>query len=225
MTTPTRLTINGYRDGVVPNQFLRRDGETDHLAILLPGMGYTCDMPLFFYAQNLLEERGADILRVEYDYGRRPDYQRFSDDEQRQCLFEDADAAYRAGTGQRAYRTVTVIGKSLGTLAMGHLLTSFREERPAATRAVWLTPLLRDDALRAQMRAASARSLIAIGSADRHYDPASLDELRAKTGVMIVVEPDADHGFDIPGDVAGSIAAVGRVIDAFARFLTTTAHD
>jgi len=82
MTTTTRLPILGYRDAAVPNQFLRQDGKTEHLAIFLPGMGYTCDMPVFFYAQNLLEELGADILRVEYAYGHRPDFQSLSNDEQ-----------------------------------------------------------------------------------------------------------------------------------------------
>jgi len=69
MTSSVRLDIRGFAGEAVPNQFIKQESEADRLAILLPGMGYSCDMPLFYYAQNVLEERGADVLRVEYAYG------------------------------------------------------------------------------------------------------------------------------------------------------------
>ena len=75
MATATTLTIHGYRDEPVPNRFLRPEGAIDHLAVLLPGFGYTLDMPLFYYAENLLLERGWDVLRVEYAYNKRPEFQ------------------------------------------------------------------------------------------------------------------------------------------------------
>ena len=75
MATSTTLTIQGYRDEPVPNRFLRPDGAIDQLAVLLPGFGYTLDMPLFYYAQNLLLERGWDVLRVEYAYNTHPEFQ------------------------------------------------------------------------------------------------------------------------------------------------------
>src|SRR5215217_6235864 len=75
MATSTTLSIQGYRDQPVPNRFLRPQGAIDHLAVLLPGFGYTLDMPLFYYAENLLLERGWDILRVEYAYNERPEFQ------------------------------------------------------------------------------------------------------------------------------------------------------
>ena len=74
MHTTESLPIRGYRDEPVPNEFLRQKGESRHLAVFLPGMGYTCDMPLFYYAENLLQDAGADVLRVEYAYGHHPDF-------------------------------------------------------------------------------------------------------------------------------------------------------
>ena len=76
MATATTLTIQGYRDEAVPNRFLRPQGAINHLAVLLPGFGYTLDMPLFYYAQNLLLERGWDVLRVEYAYNTPPNSKR-----------------------------------------------------------------------------------------------------------------------------------------------------
>src|SRR5665648_148706 len=37
-------------------------------------------------------------------------------------------------------------------------------------RCVWVTPLLRDDRLRAQIKQAKPRSLFVVGTADGHYD-------------------------------------------------------
>jgi len=212
------LAIAGYRGEPVPNTFRRQQGETARLAILFPGMGYTCDMPLFYYAENLLTEGGADVLRVEYAYGRRPDFGQAPKSEQQRWLLADATASYRAGLAQRPYQDVTLIGKSLGTLAMGHLLTT--EERSASgTRAVWLTPLLRQASLRDQVRRHGGPSLFAIGTADPHYDPALLADVQAATRGEVVVVEGADHGFDVPGDALASVHAVEQVVRALMDFV------
>src|SRR5215204_7426815 len=114
MATATTLTIQGYRGEAVPNQFLRPEGAIDHLSVLLPGFGYTLDMPLFYYAENLLLDRGWDVLRVEYAYNKHPEYQTLSAPERHQWLLADATAAWRAGLGQRSYGRAVLIGKSLG---------------------------------------------------------------------------------------------------------------
>lgn len=217
MHTTERLPIRGYRDEPVPNEFLRQQGEARHLAVLLPGMGYTCDMPLFYYAETMLLDAGADVLRVEYAYGRRPDFRDRPEAEQRRWLFADATAALRAGLGQRSYPELTLVGKSLGTLAMGHVLTA--ASLPARTWAVWLTPLLRQAGFREQMRRHRGPALVAIGTADPHHDPTLLDEVRQATGAEVVVIADGDHSLDVPGDVAASIRAVEQVIGAMQAFL------
>jgi predicted alpha/beta-hydrolase family hydrolase len=218
MASSTSLAIAGYRDEPVPNRFLRQDGVTDHLAILLPGLGYTCDMPLLYYAENLLTEAGADLLRVEYAYGRRADYRALPAPDRRRWLLADAVAASRAALAQRRYDALTLVGKSLGTLAMGHLLTT--APPPArGVRAVWLTPLLRQDDLRRQIRRYAGPSLFAIGTADPHFNPDHLEEVRAATGGEAVVLPGADHGLDVPGDPIASVHAVERVVRALQDFL------
>lgn len=219
MATAAVLPIQGYRDAPVPNRLLRPRGAIDQLAVLLPGYGYTLDMPLFYYAEHLLLERGWDVLRVEVNYGQRPDFRTIPEAERAQWLLADATAAYRAGLAQRDYDAVTLIGKSLGTLAMGHLLT-LPDPVPAPTRAVWLTPLLRVDHLREQIRRFGGPSLFVIGGADPHYDAAILADLQAATNGEAIVIDGADHGMDIPGDPGASVHALERVVEAMGRFLT-----
>lgn len=86
-------------------------------------------------------------------------------------------------------------------------------------RAVWLTPLLRDDALRGQMRRFGGPALVAIGTADPHYDPDLLADGCAAPGCSAVVVEAADHSLDVAGDPVASVRAVGRVVAALGAFL------
>lgn len=209
--------IAGYQNRPVPNRLLRHDGESDRLAILLPGFGYTLDMPLFFYAQNLLTGAGADVLRVEYAYNQVPSFGKLPPGEAGRWLAADVGAAYQAAISQRPYRELILVGKSLGTMAMGHLLTN-PDRFAGEIRAVWLTPAFRMPGLTALMARAVVPSLIIIGDADPHYDPAALAALPAAMTDHLLVIPGADHGLDLPGDVTASVAALAQAVAAMARF-------
>lgn len=217
MATTTALPIQGFRDEPVPNRFLRPEGAIDHLAVLLPGFGYTLDMPLFYYAENLLLERGWDVLRVEYAYNTRPEFQKLPKPERDRWLLADTTAAWRAGLDQRTYERVVLIGKSLGTLAMGHLLTT--ADPPPTVGAVWLTPLLTKERLRQQIQQYGGPSLFVIGTADPEFEPVVLEQVQVATIGEVVVVKNADHGMDIPGDPIASVRAVERVVEALGRFL------
>jgi hypothetical protein len=211
------LSITGYQDEPAPHTFFKQDAATNHLAIILPGRGYTAQMPLLFYPTTLLLDRSADVLRVDYAYDRQPAFEALSFDQQLRWLWGDVSAAYRAGLSQRAYQRVTIIGKSLGTLAMGHLLTT--ETLPSRVNAVWLTPLVRFEPLRQQIKQFQGRSLFVIGTADNQYDPAILEDLHQATGGEVVIVEGADHGFNVKGDVIRSIQAVEQAVRAIQTFL------
>jgi predicted alpha/beta hydrolase len=217
MYSSTTLDIHGYCGRVVPNTFFAQDYETHHLAVVFPGLGYTAHMPVLYYPRHLLLELGADTLLVEYDYRGRAGFRMPRDPDRDRWFFDDIAAACAAGLGQRPYSEVTLVGKSLGTLAMGYLLAE--EARLSRARCIWLTPLLRDDRLRAQMGRAGGHSLFVIGTADSHYDSAYLEEVRLASGGESVVIQGADHSLEIESDTVGSIRAVERTIRVMQRFL------
>lgn len=216
MPTPTTLDIAGYGDEPVPHTFLRQEQATQHLAILLPGLNYGCDLPLLYYPARLLLARGADVLRIEYASQRRADF-RSAPATAGAALFADVSAACQAALAQRPYQQLTLVGKSLGTLALGHVLTA--DARLSSARAVWLTPLLHSDSLRAQITQWGGPSLFVIGTADPYYDAARLAELQAATGGAAVVVEGADHSLELAGEVVQSLAAMTQVIQALQRFL------
>src|SRR5688500_6307733 len=175
------LDIKGHRAEPVPNTFFKQAAGSEHLVLILPGMGYTCQMPLLYYSEKLLLSMGADVLLIEYEYSHRQDFKDAPSDERERWLVADVEAAYRAAVGQGDYKRVTVIGKSIGTIAMGHLLTD--EDKLSQAQAVWLTPTLRYGEVARQIRNFSGRSLLVIGSADSHYDPDILAEIGKATGL------------------------------------------
>lgn len=214
MYTWNTLSITGYEDKPVPNTFIRQQDETSHAAIILPGLGYTAQMPLLFYIANHLLARGADVLQVNYDY--RAAFHGLDRAAQHRRIFTDAGAAYRALREQRPYARVTFVGKSLGTLAMAHLFAT--QSLPADTDALWLTPVLRDAAVRAQIAAFGGPSLLLIGTADPFYDTDILAEIGAPPTRTVVIES-ADHGLNVADDVLRSIHALETAMRAITAFL------
>jgi hypothetical protein len=212
-----KLDLKTFNNQPLPNTFFKQESGTDHLAVLLPGRGYTVQMPLFFYPALQLLERGLDVLRLDVNYSKREDFQALEMNEQFRHLFAEVVAAYQAGMAQRDYQQVTVVGKSLGTLAMGHLLTT--EALPPSVNAIWLTPLVRFDFLREQIKAFGGRSLFAIGTADPHYDAECLAEVQQATNGEVVTIEGADHGMNIAGDLSGSIKALDKIVQAIDLFL------
>ena len=217
MYSATALAITGYRDEPVPHTFLRQDKTARHVAILLPGIGYSCDLPLLYYPSRLLLARGADVLRVEYAYQQRADFRTATADEQQRWVVADVTAACQAVLSQRDYEQITFVAKSLGTLALGPVLAA--DPRLARAHAVWLTPLLRIDHVRAGIARWGGHSLFVIGTADPYYDAASLAAVQAATGGETVVVDGADHSLEVEGNVLRSLEAMMQVMRALQQFL------
>jgi predicted alpha/beta-hydrolase family hydrolase len=214
----TKLDIVGYQERPVLNTFIEQDtgAGSDHLAVLLPGMRYSNAMPLMHMHARLLAELGADLLLVDYDYERNPAFAAAPDREQLQWLQEDTLAACSVGLARGLYERVTLVGKSLGTMAMPHLLST--EPELAQAQGIWLTPVLLNMTM-GVITAVAQPSLFIIGTADRYYDPDKVDALRAMPASEVLVIDGADHSLEIPGNIRASVPLLGQVLAASAAFL------
>lgn len=213
------LPITGFDGASVPNRFLRHEGPTDLLAVLLPGMGYSNDRPLMHYAGQLVRftsPRGADVLGVDYAY------QAVTDEaELRARMAADVGAALVTAMAQRReYGSVTLIGKSIGTIAMTSVLD--RQIVGSSSRCVWLTPLLKRGDVRDRVLLHPGPSFIAIGTEDPHFDPAWLAQWQSATGGTLAIAEGGNHGLSIDRDVLRSIGLLGDVMAKLQEFLRRT---
>jgi pimeloyl-ACP methyl ester carboxylesterase len=109
---------------------------------------------------------------------------------------------------------VTLVGKSLGTYALGVVLREVA--LPADTGVVWLTPTWRDEPTFQGALASPYRALYVIGTADPVHVPDRHDQLT--NGDTVVLEG-ADHGFHVDGDILASIDGWRRVAAAVLDFV------
>ncbi|MDT8307103.1 MAG: hypothetical protein RRC07_14320 [Anaerolineae bacterium] len=216
MYTEERLQIEGYDSRPVPNLFFGQEEGTTRLAVLLPGYAYTADMPLLYYTTTLFLENGYDLLQVQYNYQRQAAFRVPVDEASRQWLLADVRAAVTQALAQGAYESVVVVGRSLGTLAMGDLLET--GGLPATTRRVWQSPLFKDQRLSEQICRHRPRSLFITGTADAHYQSPLREQVREAVPREWLVLPDARHDLEIAGSIPRTLAVMEEVICATARF-------
>ncbi len=213
-----KLDIYGYQQEPVPHTFFRQSNESSHVGIVFAGQNIRCQHPTLYYPTRELLLREADTLLV--DYSLRPAFSTFSGEQIKACIEADTIAAYQALFRDRTYQQVTLIGKSLGTLAMGHLLLTVPQM--PQVRAIWLTPLLKLPEFRTTVRRVHPRSLFIIGTEDPHYDAVELTELEKVTqGETLVIEG-AGHLLEVPGGIIPSLHVMEQIMQTIQSFFDST---
>lgn len=216
MTAITKLEIAGFTDKPVPNRLYRQEQDAARLGIVFPGLGYNSDMPLLYYPTKLLVERGADVLQLRPDYNTQ-EFLSLSGEERARQAFADATAALRAGLAERPYQHVTLVGKSIGTMALAHLLAT--ETQLAGAVTVWLTPLLRIPQVAEAAAKFRGPALYVAGTADPNHDADAMARVQKATGAETLIVEGADHSMEIRGDLLRSVAILQQVVHTIAGFL------
>lgn len=209
------LDVVGYNNQRVHNTLVVQSNPTGHLGIILPGYRHSADMADLHYAGRILREQGADLLKVEYAYY-RTDYFGQPENVQDQWISEDVFAVCNACLAFRPYTKITLIGKSLGTKAMGFLLA---DERFQKADCVWSTLPITIEWLYSRIKQIRPRSLFIIGTVDKYYIPEMLENLVIATNGHTVVIEDADHGLEIPENIPKSLIGLGQIVQALQEFL------
>jgi len=209
------LDVTGHKDARVPNTYFRQAGESTHLGIILPGYRYSADRAELHFASRILLEQGADLLRVEYAYN-QTDFMELTQSQQDDWISADVFAACNRVLSLRTYGRFTLVGKSLGTIAMGYLLADPRFQKATC---IWSTPLLSVDWLPRCIEQVRPRSLFIMGSADPHYKPEILKNLAEVTRGRLVIIEGATHPLEIPGSIPESLNMLGRIVTELEEFL------
>lgn len=210
------IDIQGHSNKPVPNRLFRNVGPANGLAILFPGLRYTCDMPLFFYPMKLMLQRGFDVLQLHTDYT-SPVFSQSSPDRQIDWMGSDAWAAVEAASNQRSYDSCLLMGKSIGTLAQSVLLLEHPDLRSNPT--IWLTPLFRLPLIEQATQQLNGPALYVAGTGDTTYDANRLDYLKHNNAAETLIFEDADHSLEIPGNLDESLVTLQKFVQGLADFI------
>lgn len=180
---------------------LLHENDPDRCVVVLPGMQYTTQAPLLWFAREVAAARGWSALEVLDSLPEGEDAFAWARDRARRALDRtEADE-------------VVVIGKSLASAAAG--LVADR-----VLPAVWLTPLLDRTGVVDDLSRAARPALLVGGSADDVWVPDAL----ADSGLLQVVELDGlDHSLQRPGHPGASLDALRAVATRIDRFLVELA--
>ena len=209
MYTESELEIKGHT-GNIKNSFYAQAHRTGKLAIILPGFGYTCNMPLLYYPTLLLLNSGYDVLLVKPGYNTNKAFEAAKDKEKRTWIKDDAIASANAALARTGCTHLVIVGKSIGTMSAAFILESCNI--PKDTTTVWITPIINErKTFEAMKRLSNGRSVLAIGTADRIFDKNRVEELK-NAGVRTIIVKNADHSMIIKGNVHGSIRALEDIL-------------
>lgn len=181
---------------------------TGRHALVMPGIGYTVDRPLLYWATQALAQRGWFVERLELKLTENVRFPEMIDCMERvidNWMTEARDHAEESGEPTR----LLVISKSLSTLSFPH---AARLGLPMTL----LTPVLNPppfDPHKSIIPAplpgfAGPQPLICAGTADPYFDA---DKARLLTS-RIHTYADADHSIEVPGDWARSVDYLKDVV-------------
>lgn len=217
MKPPVTLSIKTSTGRSLDNRFFTAGHPNGWLALVLPGLGYSADMPLLYYPKLLLLNRGVDVLQL-MPATLSEEFQGLDTNSRQDWLRADVLAGLHTGLAQRQYRGIILVGKSISSIAIALGLEAAQSRLP--TLAVWLTPLFRETVVMDAAHACKNASFFLCGGADSTYLHDNLDAiLKQNTKAIACVIPGADHSLELGGDEEGTFRAIQEGMQALAHFL------
>lgn len=203
------LEIVGENEHPVANQFIRQESPTEKLAILYPGLRYSCDRPLLYYTTEMLLSRGYDVLQLWSNYG-GADFDQLSKAERTIQIIADGQALLNSGRQSGSYEKLLLCGKSLGTLTMAFILNEDHDLSDATT--VWFTPLIHLPPVSEAILNIAAPGFIAGSLADSTFSAGPIDQIKSIADTTTYITDHADHSLEIPGDTLKSLKILHQVM-------------
>lgn len=199
------ITIESYAGVTIQNSLITQGSK--RLIVLLPGLGYTLQAPLFHYLRNILLAQGDDVLSVQYGFQvAQSDYSMMNQPDITAECRQAIEIALKNG-----YEDIVFIGKSLGT----PLASIFSNEFEQTSKTILLTPVQNSHSF-----IEKTPTLAIIGTADRVYDEALCVDTAL---VSWKVYDGLDHSLEVPGNMIASIQVLPHIMQACSNFLYSSA--
>lgn len=182
------------------------------LAILFPGVNYSVDCPLLYYAGDICENAGFAIYKVKYEgYGKAQTAAKAS------SLEECIKLEYEALKGKlprdmlQEYEELVFVSKSMGTVLAAHLEEDY--SLPKVTH-VMLTPI---DQTLPYLKAQKKIAYMVTGTADNKVNHEVLREMSREHNYPLTEIEGAGHRLEIKGDVQKSIKILADIMEVIEK--------
>lgn len=201
----------------IPYLWIRSKKPNTRICIMLPGLGYSTQQPLFHYATNLFADNGVDILHINYNFVKNKQFAMLSKTEQEQWMYEDVKTVVNDILKNSNYQQCFVLSKSIGTIpmAMEWMQRNFMQN-PVG---IWLTPLLKEDLVFKTLLNTDIPSLCVIGDQDQHYIDERISLLEKNKLISTLVFPNANHSIEVNGNILATIEAMKVIMKRIQEFI------
>ncbi|SHE98175.1 alpha/beta family hydrolase [Clostridium fallax] len=200
------VELYSYWGVPLKNKFV--DQNSDVLAVIIPGIGYTLDRSVMDYSRELVIEKGYDVLGIEFGF---------------QVLRKSLDVktefnimAKESGEVlnevlNKKYKRIIFIGKSVGTEVQNILGDNIKSIEIVH---IYLTPVDRT-----VEQGIKHNSLVITGSKDHLITRENVNKIRRDETVTLVEIEGADHSLNHSEGVMKSIETLQTTIKSELDFL------
>lgn len=213
----SELKIRGFDHKNLPNKLTEPDKSNGWLAVILPGVGYTMDMPVMYMIRGILVSLGCTTLNIN-PHSNAPEFEALNDFNKFEWLGFDAKSGIKAGLATGDYKGVILVGKSLGTMAISQAVEYAEAQKP--TLIGWITPIFRFPVVAETCRYSNSKQFVLGGGADQSLNPSKLKVILEKnpnvTGYTI---PEADHALEIPKQGIERYSGLIKGLGVFEEFI------
>lgn len=178
------------------------------LAVLFPGIGYTCDKPLLYYSRKLFTSLGYDIVACEY--GGFPDGVRGNADKMKQCFtmaLSQAEATL-VSVDFHAYDEVVFVAKSVGTAVAG----AFNEKYQVGARLIIMTPVV------ATFKYVTDDAIVFHGTSDPWAETPAVTEACERLNLPLILTEGANHSLET-GDLNTDLATIEKTMQQISAWI------
>lgn len=178
------------------------------LFVIFPGMGYTKDKPLLYYASKIARNKGYEIIDIDYTHFFTA--AKFDDPEVDARIKKSYEMVVEklGAVDFKAYDTVVFAGKSMGTM----LSARYAEEYGVEAEQLWYTPL------EPTYEHGCREAIAFIGTKDPFSDVVKMGETAKAQGIPLYVYEGGNHSLET-GDMETDLKTLGDVMKHTEEFL------
>lgn len=174
------------------------------LIVLFPGIRYSVDMPLLYYARLKYEEKGYESIKVNYDnsYKEKKTLKEYIEEGKNYALNQLKDIDFSQ------YEDIVFVSKSMGTVVSGWL----EEKLKIKVRHIYLTPL---EATLPYIRKEKDIIIVVAGTKDKHINAEELKDYCKKEEINCKLIEGVGHRLEIENNIERNIDILKEVIKLY----------